>query len=125
MLLFRSTAKALAHNTSLLELALSQCDLDDEAIHCLNIGLSCCKLQKLDLSRNPFTKQGALELSSVLKVHPTLKEMNVLLCDGIEDDGAAALIDALRSNNTLRMLRLDENYKHLVQHSLINRVKWT
>ena len=107
-----------------MELGLSHCSLDDEAISRLNIGLSCCKLQKLDLSGNPFTKKGALELSLVMKSHPTVKELNVLRCDDIDVDGAGALLEAVRSNTTLRMLRLDERYRHLVQMTLTSRVKF-
>ena len=105
-------------------LDLSQCGLDDEAVCRLNIGLSCCKLQKLNLSRNVFTKQGAIKLSSVLRAHPTLKELNVLKCGSMDDDGAVALLEAVRLNTTLRVLRLDDQYRRLVQVSLLNRVQF-
>ena len=74
MSLFPTSELLLTNNQTLEELELYGCGLDDDAMCSLARGLKHCKLKKLNLSGNPFTKRGASELYEVLKGHPTLKK---------------------------------------------------
>ena len=115
-------AHALKHNTTLSELRLEECGLRDEAICELCGGLKWCKLKKLDLSYNPFGDQGAKGLADVLKDHPTLEELEMRRCREMSDDGVQYLMDAMMSNTRVKMLKLEEKYKHLVPQELVDRI---
>ena len=118
-------AHALKHNTTLSELRLEGCGLSDEAICELCGGLKWCKLKKLDLLDNPFGVQGAKGLANVLKDHPTLEELDVGECREMSDDGVQYLMDAMMFNTRVKMLRLDEKYKHLiVPQELVGRIEY-
>ena len=99
-------ATALKHNTTLSELRLEECGLEDEAICELCGGLKWCKLKTLNLRYNPFGEQGAKSLADVIKDNPTLEELYMLGCDKISGGGLRYLMDAMRSNTTLKRLTL-------------------
>ena len=115
-------AHALKHNTTLSELWLEECGLRDEAICELCGGLKWCKLKELDLSFNRFGDQGAKGLADVLKDHPTLEELEMRRCREMSDDGVQYLMDAMMSNTRVKMLKLEEKYKHLVPQELVDRI---
>ena len=116
-------AHALKHNTTLSELQLEWCCLSDEAICELCGGLKWCKLKKLDLRYNPFGDQGAKGLADMLKDHPTLEELDVEECVEMSYDGMQYLVDAMMSNTRVKMLTLDNKYKHLiVPQELVGRI---
>lgn len=58
--------------------------MQDDAIRSLVKGLERCKLKKLDLNLNTFTMGGAIELSHVLKNHPTFIKEMVQLPHGLQ-----------------------------------------
>eukprot|EP00731_Ephydatia_muelleri_P004490 Em0002g666a len=116
-------AHALKHNTTLSKLRLWRCGLRDEAICELCGGLKWCKLKKLNLCNNTFGDQGAKGLADMLRDHPTLEELDVYGCEEISDDGVQYLMDAMMSNTRVKMLKLDEKYKHLiVPQELVGRI---
>ena len=116
-------AHALKNNTTLSMLRLGWCGLRDEAICELCGGLKWCKLKKLDLRFNRFGDLGAKGLADVLKDHPTLEELDVMGCKEVSDDGVQYLMDAMMSNARVKMLTLDEKYKHLiVPQELVGRI---
>ena len=116
-------AHALKHNATLSELMLEECGLSDEAICELCGGLKWCKLKKVDLGYNRFGDQGAKGLADVLQDHSTLEELDVRSCDKMSDDGVQYLMDATMSNTRVKMLKLDEKYRHLiVLKELVDRI---
>ena len=100
------------------------CGLEDEAICELCGGLKCCRLKTLNLSNNPFGEQGAKSLADVIKDNPTLEKLGLYRCDKISDGGVQYLMDAMRSNTTLKMLTLSYQYKHLVPPELVTVVEY-
>ena len=63
----------------------------------------------VDLSGNKeIGDEGAKALAEALKVNETVKKLYLRSC-GIGDDGAAAIAEALRSNTSLEYLDLDDN----------------
>ena len=73
------TVQLLSNNHTLENLGLWRCRLNDDAICSLAKGLEHCKLKKLNLDDNDFTRRGTYDLSRVLENHPTLtKEMVIL-----------------------------------------------
>ena len=101
------------------------CGLEDEAICELCGGLKWCRLKTLDLGNNPFGEQGAKSLADVIKDNPTLEKLGMYGCNKISDGGVQYLLDAMRSNTTLKMLTLSYEYKHLVPLELVSRVMVT
>ena len=100
-----------------------ECGLEDEAICELCGGLKWCRLKTLRLWGNPFGEQGAKSLADFIKDNPTLENLDMHGCDEISDGGVQYLMDAMRSNTTLKMLTLSDKYKHLVPLELVNRVR--
>ena len=84
---------------------MAGCGLEDEAICELCGGLKWCRLKTLNLYDNPFGEQGAKSLADVIKDSPTLEKLYMHRCDKISDGGVQYLIDAMRSNTTLKILR--------------------
>ena len=100
-----------------------ECGLEDEAICELCGGLKWCRLKALDLWYNPFGEQGAKSLADVIKDNPTLEKLGMIGCNNLSDGGVQYLMDAMRSNTTLKMLTLSDKYKHLVPPELVSRVR--
>ena len=96
----------------------------DEAICKLCGGLKWCRLKTLDLGYNPFGEQGAKSLADVIKDKLTLKELGMLGCHKISHGGVQYLMDATRSNTTLKILTLSIKYTHLVSPELVSRVRY-
>ena len=117
-------ATAIKHNTTLSELRLWRCGLEDEAICELCGGLKWCRLKTLDLGGNPFGEQRAKSLADVIKDNPTLEKLAMYGCDKISDGGVEYLMDTMRSNTTLKMLALSDKYEHLVPLELVSRVRY-
>ena len=65
-------------------------------------------LQKLDLSNNNLSDDGAATISDGLKTNRTLLELN-LSNNSLSDDGAATISDCLKANRTLLELNLSNN----------------
>ena len=102
---------------------MQSCGLEDEAICELCGGLKWCRLKRLYLWNNPFGEQGAKSLADVIKDNPTLGKLAMYDCDQISDGGVQYLMDAMRSNTTLKILTLSDTYKHLVPPELVSRVR--
>ena len=102
---------------------LRRCGLEDKAICELCGGLKLCRLKTLNLELNPFGEQGAKSLADVIKDNTTLEKLCMYGCDDISDGGMQYLMDAMRSNTTLKILTLSLKYKHLVPLELVNRVR--
>ena len=69
----------LSKNQTLIDLKLSGCGLDDDAICSLAKGLEFSRLKTLSLHSNAFTQRGATALYTVLKDHPTLTKESVAM----------------------------------------------
>ena len=95
----------------------------DEAICELCDVLKWGRLKTLDLRDNPFGEQGAKSLADVIEDNPTLEELEIWGCDKISDGVMQYLMDAMRSNTTLKILTLSLKYKHLVPLELVSRVR--
>ena len=65
-------------------------------------------LQKLDLSNNNLSDDGAATISDGLKSNRTLLELN-LSNNNLSDDGASTISDCLKSNNSLQELYMSNN----------------
>ena len=65
-------------------------------------------LQKLDLSNNNLSDDGAATISDGLKTNRTLLELN-LSNNNLSDDGAATISDGLKTNRTLLELNISQN----------------
>ncbi|ORZ32054.1 hypothetical protein BCR44DRAFT_1515664 [Catenaria anguillulae PL171] len=76
-----------------------------------HLGVAKRKVTALWLKRNPILVQGAKHLADMLRVNTTLEVLD-LLNTGIQDDGAIAIVEALRANpdSGLRHLYLDTNH---------------
>ena len=103
---------------------MQSCGLEDEAICELCGGLKWCRLKTLYLGYNPFGKQGAKSLADVIKDNTALEWLGMYGCDKISDGGMRYLMDAMRSNTTLKILTLSYEYKRLVPLELVNRVRY-
>ena len=116
-------ATAIKHNTTLSELRLRGCGLEDDAICELCGGLKWCRLKTLGLQFNGFGDQGAKSLADVIKDNTTLEKLGMFGCNNISDGVVQYLMDAMRSNTTLKILTLSYKYKHLVPLELVSRVR--
>ncbi|XP_006871125.1 PREDICTED: V-set and immunoglobulin domain-containing protein 1 [Chrysochloris asiatica] len=90
-------ASALRCNSNLTELDLSENLLGDKGVKYLCEGLrhSSCKVEKLDLSTCSLTDASCVELSSLLQVSQTLKELFVF-ANALGDTGVQHLCEGLR-----------------------------
>ena len=65
-------------------------------------------LQELNLAENNITNEGAKKIAEAIQVTKTLQKLN--LCNNnISDDGAAAISDSLKINVSLQELNVAEN----------------
>lgn len=129
-------ADAVANNTTLEELSLPSNDLCKEGIGALSGMLKTTEtLTHLSLAYNKIDLSGLLALTSALKVNSSLQSLNLKCCSGMDPSafadalaentsivelnlignrigsgGARALSKALKTNKTLKTLKLGENY---------------
>ncbi|KAL9975261.1 hypothetical protein ACROYT_G012405 [Oculina patagonica] len=102
-------AEALAVNTKLTSLRLSENEIDPCGAGLVSDALAVnTTLTNLDLSGNKIGPSGAGSLSKALAVNTTLADMN-LKFNAIENSGADSLFQALLVNTTLTSLRLRAN----------------
>ena len=66
-------------------------------------------LQKLDLSNNNLSDDGAATISDGLKANRTLLELNISH-NGIEDNGAQEIAKAIKINLSLQNVNISKNY---------------
>ena len=118
-------ATVLKHNTTLSELRLWGCGLEDEAIYELCGGLKWYRVKTLYLEGNPFGEQGAKSLADVIKDNTTLEELGMNGCGNVSYGGMQYLMGAMKSNTTLKMLTLYDKHKHLVPPELVSRVRYS
>ncbi|XP_076153133.1 uncharacterized protein LOC143136317 isoform X2 [Alosa pseudoharengus] len=105
---FESVATVLQSPNSLIELDMSQIDLDDSGVQFLSKGLSSphCKLQTLRLFDCKLTDQLCRTVASVLQSPNSLLHLNFSNND-LGDFGVHLLSKGLiRSNSILQILRL-------------------
>ena len=102
-------AQALRHNSTLMELNLSNKGISDAGAVVLAQALHHnSTLQSLYLSNNSISDAGAVALAQALRHNSTLMELN-LSNKGISDAGAVVLAQALHHNSTLQSLYLSNN----------------
>ena len=81
----------------------------DHLVMCLS---ECLKedytLQKLDLSHNNITNEGAKMIGEAIKVNKTIQKLDIT-GNSISDDGAAAISDGLNYNFSLQELNMSYN----------------
>ncbi|XP_029109061.1 NACHT, LRR and PYD domains-containing protein 3-like isoform X2 [Scleropages formosus] len=142
-------ASAIKSNTSLIELDLSDNDLQDSGVNYIssavvsvyskletlrlnssNLTGKCCEqlastissnssLMEVDLSDNDLQDSGVKLLSSaVVSVHSKLETMR-LSCCGVTEEGCFSLASALRSNPS-HLRELDMSGNHIVDSGVIS-----
>ncbi|MBX9587088.1 MAG: hypothetical protein K2X50_07490 [Gammaproteobacteria bacterium] len=75
----KNISNLIANHTSLKELNISDCGLTSAGSQCLALGLEKNKtLEFLDLSDNPIGIDGALEICTALRHHPTLQSLMIM-----------------------------------------------
>jgi Ran GTPase-activating protein (RanGAP) involved in mRNA processing and transport len=105
-------APILLLNKTLTHVDVSRCQLLDAG--CLEVCASISgrlanrSIQYLDLAENGITDEGAKEMANALKKNSTLTNL-ILARNYIEDAGAEALGEALESNQSLTALDLQAN----------------
>lgn len=110
---------ALQHNMALKELYLSLKVGDLKLL--ATMLKSNQSIYKLDISNNPYDKEGLLRLSKALKDNSTLIELNVQNT-GIHDEEAIYIAYALRTNISLKIINLNDNPISLELLKLIQKM---
>ena len=64
--------------------------------------------QKLNMSGNGITSEGAKSMAEAIKVNTTLQKLDIS-SNNLSDDGAAAISDCLKNNNSLQELKISGN----------------
>ena len=107
-----SLSHKITNNTSLLMLWISDDSINDDGVIALTQSLINNKtITHLNLSYNPdITSTSAQSLAELLLYNHTLSILN-LSHTNIDTDGVLVLMESLRTNNTLRRLRLDNKHK--------------
>ena len=106
--------ESLRNNTNLQSLKLQ--DITKEGIKLIFDIIAANKaLQKLDLSNNGLTDNGAVDISDCLKKNKTLLELSISH-NNIKNQGIEYIIEAIKVNVTLKKLDLSYNtLKMMVQ----------
>eukprot|EP00985_Skeletonema_marinoi_P033421 scaffold41279_cov146-Skeletonema_marinoi.AAC.1 len=97
--------------SSLKQLVLSDCDIDDDGLRALVAGMTnCCSLSYLQLSENPMiSAEGLMCLSSLFKTnHCVLKGLSLNHLN-MTDEGLKALVDGITNCSALKDLSLSRN----------------
>ncbi|MEE6501263.1 hypothetical protein FKM82_004114 [Ascaphus truei] len=101
-------ASMLQINSTLEELDLGDCDLEDTTIHISQMLKVNRSLRELHLSKHQMTDSGVEHLCKALQENFTLKYLN-LSCNKITRDGVKCLAKLLETNTTLEILDLASN----------------
>ena len=102
----------ITNNTSLVSLWISDYSINDDGVIALTQSLINNKtITNLSLHSNPdITSTSAQSLAQLLLYNHTLSYL-WLVGTNIDTDGVLVLMESLRTNNTLRELRLDNKHK--------------
>ena len=97
--------------TTQLDMNLSLNDIHEEGVHHIAELLTNTNVvNKLDLSWNRVGAEGLKSLCEALVTNPSLTELNLSCCSiVVSEDNGPVLIEMLRRNNTLEVLRLNGN----------------
>ena len=91
---------------TLQKLDLSNNNLSDDGAAAISDGLkSNNTLQELYMRSNKITSEGAKKVGEAIQVNTTLQKLHIGE-NTISDDGAAAISDGLKSNNSLQELNM-------------------
>ena len=94
---------------TLQKLDLSNNALSVDGAAAISDGLkSINSLQELKISSNEITSEGAKKIGEAIQVNTTLQILDIK-GNRISDDGAATISDALKTNNTLLELNISQN----------------
>ena len=119
----RALSKALANNTTLVELRVGNnfgVGFASDIANALRVNTS---LQKLDLTLTSIGDKGALKLAEALETNQTLKVLKLHQCE-IGSMGATAIANALCQNSSLKELHLTDNtICEVGSHALLNALK--
>ena len=101
---------SLCIDTTLQKLDLS-CNkiTDDGAVVISDCFRSNCSLQTLILSRNSISYKGAKNISEIIHVNKVIQKLD-MSHNNMCDDGAATISECLKTNNTLQELDLSDNW---------------
>ena len=100
-------AKAV-NKTSVEELDMSDCDIENSAIREFLSHLACTTLKYLNISGNDIDHIGAHHLVLALKYNIVLEKLDISDCR-IGNDGIASIFSALRTSTALKVLDVSEN----------------
>lgn len=102
-------ADGLANNDFLRVLDLSWNHLRMRGAMAIGSALQVNRhLEKLDISWNGFHIRGALTISRALEINTTLLELN-LSCNRLSDGCIQILVNGLKKNSNLKVLRIAQN----------------
>ena len=101
--------KAIKVNKTLQKLDISHNSISDDGAVAFSDGLKYnISLQELNISDNKITKEGAKMIGEAIKVNKTLQKLNIS-DNSISNDGAAAFSDGLKYNISLQELNMSQN----------------
>ena len=105
-------SQKITNNTSLEALGISNDSINDDGVIALTQSLINNKtITSLYLHNNPdITSTSAQSLAELLLYNHTLSSL-WLFSTNIDTDGVLVLMESLRTNNTLRILELDNKHK--------------
>ena len=101
--------KAIQINTAIQKLDISYNSISDDGAAAISDSLKInVSLQELYLASNDITTEGAKKIAEAIQVTKTLQKLD-LYYNNIFDDGAAAISDSLKINVSLQELHLASN----------------
>ena len=101
--------KAIQINSTVQKLNMSYNSISDDGAAAISDSLKInVSLQELDLAGNNIITEGAIKIAEAIQVTKTLQKLN-LYNNNISDDGAAAISDSLKINVSLQELNLADN----------------
>ena len=123
-------AQALHHNSTLKELVLSNNNISDVGATDLAQALHHnSTLNRLDLYNNNISDAGATALARAFHHNSTLKELKLYGNDGIGEEGARQLVQALTVNTSIRTVWLPARCKayasQCIEYDTVKtRIRW-
>ncbi len=127
-LCFISPGEGLMASSSIKQLKLDSCEIDDEGITVFSDYLPGAQsLTVLELQRNTFGPRGAQQIAVVIKRNNSIEKIVLIGCSAIGKEGTISLLQSLVVNQTVQTLFLPLMYEKMVEPEtlhLSSRVVW-
>ncbi len=106
----------MKNSTSVKQLKLDSCNIDDEGMTILSQFLpETLTLTDLELQRNIFGPRGAQELAMVLKSNKSIENIVLIGCTTVGEEGTQRLLQGLAVNQTVQTLFLPLVYEKVTE----------